>query len=133
MLFRSHKDLYQWFSFGVEKIVEVVFLSELFFSENRSEKKEERLNKNKQIFIEKRRSRFITDDNVQKRMGSFITKERSMDFNARYKIQREKFNLPLLPTTTIGSFPQTAELRQLRRDYKNNTISKHDYETQIKS
>ena len=128
-----HKDLYQWFSFGVEKIVEVVFLSELFFSENRSEKNEERLNKNKQIFIEKRRSRFITDDNVQKRMGSFITKERSMDFNARYKIQREKFNLPLLPTTTIGSFPQTAELRQLRRDYKNNTISKHDYETQIKA
>ena len=66
-------------------------------------------------------------------MGSFITKERPMDFNARYKIQREKFNLPLLPTTTIGSFPQTSELRKLRRDYKNNTISKHDYETQIKA
>lgn len=128
-----HKDLYQWFSFGLEKIEELVFLGELFFSENRSEKNEERLNKNKQINIEKKRFRFITDENVQKRMASFVTKERSMDFNVRNKIQREKLNLPLLPTTIIGSFPQTVELKQLRRNYKNNTISKLEYETQIKA
>jgi 5-methyltetrahydropteroyltriglutamate--homocysteine methyltransferase len=34
--------------------------------------------------------------------------------------QKKKLNLPILPTTTIGSFPQTVELRRVRREYKSN-------------
>eukprot|EP01018_Ginkgo_biloba_P025055 Gb_34350 [translate_table: standard] len=37
--------------------------------------------------------------------------------------QQKKLNLPILPTTTIGSFPQTVELRRVRREYKGNKIA----------
>ena len=39
--------------------------------------------------------------------------------------------LPLLPTTTIGSFPQTKEIRSLRNQFKRNKISKDEYEAKI--
>lgn len=53
-------------------------------------------------------------------------------FVKRIKIQNKKFNLPDLPTTTIGSFPQTAEIRKIRRAFKNNQIEKTEYENFIK-
>lgn len=49
----------------------------------------------------------------------------------RYVKQQENLNLPLLPTTTIGSFPQTKEARSLRNDYKKGLISKKTYEVSI--
>ncbi|WP_301193755.1 5-methyltetrahydropteroyltriglutamate--homocysteine S-methyltransferase, partial [Helicobacter japonicus] len=48
------------------------------------------------------------------------------------KIQKEHFNFPILPTTTIGSFPQTPELRALRLNYKKGQINKAEYEEGIK-
>jgi len=50
----------------------------------------------------------------------------------RRTIQKEYFNLPLLPTTTIGSFPQKKEIRTLRSDYKKGSISLENYENAIK-
>jgi 5-methyltetrahydropteroyltriglutamate--homocysteine methyltransferase len=43
---------------------------------------------------------------------------RSTTVSARLDAQQKKLNLPVLPTTTIGSFPQTVELRRVRREYK---------------
>lgn len=43
---------------------------------------------------------------------------RSTNVSARLDAQQKKLNLPILPTTTIGSFPQTIELRRVRREYK---------------
>src|SRR5690606_1291747 len=45
----------------------------------------------------------------------------------RAQIQREKFRLPPLPTTTIGSFPQTADVRSNRFAFKKGTISEEQY------
>ncbi len=50
-------------------------------------------------------------------------------FAEREKIQKETFRLPLLPTTTIGSFPQTKEIRRVRSDYKKGSISLSEYES----
>ncbi len=50
-------------------------------------------------------------------------------FSEREKIQKKEFDLPLLPTTTIGSFPQTADVKRNRSDYKNNKISFDRYTT----
>lgn len=44
--------------------------------------------------------------------------------SARLDAQQKKLNLPILPTTTIGSFPQTVELRRVRREYKANKLVK---------
>ena len=43
---------------------------------------------------------------------------RATNVSARLDAQQKKLNLPILPTTTIGSFPQTVELRRVRREYK---------------
>jgi len=52
---------------------------------------------------------------------------RHPDFEEREKIQKAEFNLPLLPTTTIGSFPQTADVKANRSNYKKGKISFEQY------
>jgi 5-methyltetrahydropteroyltriglutamate--homocysteine methyltransferase len=52
---------------------------------------------------------------------------RQSNYKSREKVQSEQLNLPLYPTTTIGSFPQTLEIRQVRRDYKLGQLSAEKY------
>ncbi|CAN0380471.1 unnamed protein product, partial [Laminaria digitata] len=60
--------------------------------------------------------------------GSF---SRPAPFKERLIAQAETLNLPVLPTTTIGSFPQTAAVRKLRREFKAGTLSGDAYERAI--
>ncbi|AEJ61987.1 5-methyltetrahydropteroyltriglutamate--homocysteine methyltransferase [Spirochaeta thermophila DSM 6578] len=54
---------------------------------------------------------------------------RSLPFADRKALQQEKLGLPLFPTTTIGSFPQTPEIRKVRARFKRGEISREEYET----
>ena len=54
-------------------------------------------------------------------------KERKSPFAERQKAQQKAFNLPVYPTTTIGSFPQTQEIRKARADYKKGVIDDAAY------
>ncbi|MEJ2763010.1 5-methyltetrahydropteroyltriglutamate--homocysteine S-methyltransferase [Photobacterium sp. MCCC 1A19761] len=58
--------------------------------------------------------------------------ERKAPYAERARQQRAALNLPLLPTTTIGSFPQTDEIRVQRRDFKAGRLSEADYNTALK-
>ena len=58
--------------------------------------------------------------------------QRSSPYAQRSVVQRDRFTLPLLPTTTIGSFPQTAEVRRSRKDVKAGRISEQQYEAFLK-
>ena len=58
--------------------------------------------------------------------------ERDEKFEDRIKIQRETLNYGILPTTTIGSFPQTVDLRVLRQNFKKGEIDAAAYEAGIK-
>ncbi|MBS3936277.1 MAG: 5-methyltetrahydropteroyltriglutamate--homocysteine S-methyltransferase, partial [Sulfuritalea sp.] len=60
------------------------------------------------------------------------TDRRRSSFTARQAAQRARFRLPALPTTTIGSFPQTAEIRAVRAASKRGEMSAVDYETAMK-
>ena len=53
--------------------------------------------------------------------------QRHSPFAARIEVQRERLNLPAFPTTTIGSFPQTASIRLARQSWKQGTLSVNDY------
>ncbi len=57
---------------------------------------------------------------------------RSLPFAERIKVQEARFNLPLLPTTTIGSLPQTPEVRQTRSKWRKGDITNEAYEQFIK-
>ncbi|GAC1373124.1 MAG: 5-methyltetrahydropteroyltriglutamate--homocysteine S-methyltransferase [Aquirhabdus sp.] len=62
-----------------------------------------------------------------------IAQNRAEPFTVRYQAQQTKLNLPLVPTTTIGSFPQTAEIRAARAAWNKGDLSDHDYETAMKA
>ena len=57
--------------------------------------------------------------------------ERQSSYAERAKAQRQRFNLPAWPTTTIGSFPQTTEIRGLRLDFKQGRLDSNHYRTGI--
>ena len=61
-----------------------------------------------------------------------VGQSRPEPFAVRFKIQQEKFNLPLIPTTTIGSFPQTSEIRAARAAWNKGNLSNADYEAAMK-
>ncbi|MDQ9011333.1 5-methyltetrahydropteroyltriglutamate--homocysteine S-methyltransferase [Acinetobacter gerneri] len=61
-----------------------------------------------------------------------VAQSRPEAFEIRFKAQQEKFNLPLIPTTTIGSFPQTTEIRAARAAWNKGQLSNADYETAMK-
>ncbi|MBG9599650.1 5-methyltetrahydropteroyltriglutamate--homocysteine S-methyltransferase [Bacillus mycoides] len=52
---------------------------------------------------------------------------RPLPFEKRYELQQVALQLPLLPTTTIGSFPQTSEVRQTRKQWRNGDITNEQY------
>lgn len=54
--------------------------------------------------------------------------DRDLPYSEREPLQRARLNLPLFPTTTIGSFPQTPEVRQMRQAYRTGKISAEEYE-----
>ncbi|MHA3104590.1 5-methyltetrahydropteroyltriglutamate--homocysteine S-methyltransferase [Acinetobacter sp. ANC 3791] len=61
-----------------------------------------------------------------------VGQSRPEPFAVRFKVQQEKFNLPLIPTTTIGSFPQTSEIRAARAAWNKGNLSNADYEAAMK-
>ncbi|HEC2207341.1 TPA: 5-methyltetrahydropteroyltriglutamate--homocysteine S-methyltransferase [Staphylococcus delphini] len=56
-----------------------------------------------------------------------VRAKRASAFSERKVVQQQRLNLPDLPTTTIGSFPQSTEVRKQRADWKNNRISDEAY------
>ncbi|ABJ90502.1 5-methyltetrahydropteroyltriglutamate--homocysteine S-methyltransferase [Buchnera aphidicola] len=119
-----------WFSFGIQKCLEISLLSQVL--QNNLDIKELK-NWIKPIH-EYKSSNIVNNTSVQKRTLKISSEQfiRKNEFSVRSKIQKETLCLPVLPTTTIGSFPQTSEIRKLRLDYKNKKINQLDYEKQIK-
>ncbi|WP_027634905.1 5-methyltetrahydropteroyltriglutamate--homocysteine S-methyltransferase [Clostridium butyricum] len=122
-------DIIKYFSFAKEKLNELNDLSSLAFYNN--------IEKNK-IYIENQKiflqEKMYCDKEVQERVNNlkkddFIRKTARKE---RESIQKEKFKLPILPITTIGSFPQTLEVKQNRSKYRKGEITKNEYDENIK-
>ena len=131
---KMDEDIKSWISYALEKLDEIKVIDKLFRSKELSEYEKEVLEGNKIAIATRKTSTKIHDPIVQDRVSNLTDKDkhRSMPFEERIKLQHENLKYPILPTTTIGSFPQTPELRKLRRDYKNGVISEEEYKTKIK-
>lgn len=125
-------DIKSWLSFAKEKLLELKLVSKLFFNEELSLEDKSQLKRNQEDNESRKNSTKIHNKKVQDELSKLKTNERKDKFEDRIKAQREFFKYEDLATTTIGSFPQTQEIRKNRRDYKNSLISKEQYELQIK-
>ncbi|KAG8960597.1 methionine-synthesizing 5- methyltetrahydropteroyltriglutamate--homocysteine methyltransferase [Tulasnella sp. 419] len=122
-----------WFSFALEKAGEVATLA-AYLSESQDSKVAEALEANK-VSIQKRREfEANSDDAVRKRVAAITPDQlnRKSPFPARREAQKKVLNLPKFPTTTIGSFPQTKEIRQARAKLGKGELTQEEYEEFIK-
>ena len=120
-------ELKSWLSFAKQKLSELNTLSTALNKGEQAVKEQLQLSQNANL--NRKQSDRIHKVKVQQRINA-INKEmlnRKSGFKERNKIQKNWLKLPLFPTTTIGSFPQTKEIRQARSDYKNNKIKQHEY------
>jgi 5-methyltetrahydropteroyltriglutamate--homocysteine methyltransferase len=129
---KMNPEIKQWLAFAKQKLSEVVTLSRLAKGEN-SPELEKALQENVQAQQNRKSSTLIHNPQVKQRVEAITPKdfERKSEFSVRQKIQKERFNLPLFPTTTIGSFPQTPEVRQLRAKLKKGELTQEEYEAEI--
>ena len=127
-------ELKNWLSYAVEKLDEISLISKLFFEGK------DALNKEQQELLElhidanlsRKNSKRVHDEKVKKRVESLSKLERDGKYEERIKIQKELLAYDDLATTTIGSFPQTPEIREARRDFKNGVLYKEIYEQRMK-
>lgn len=112
------------FAFAKEKLTELKEIDEIFSSANY--KNNAKYQQNVALFNEDRNA---FNAAVDARVKAITPKDfvRQPEFAQREKIQKDEFKLPLFPTTTIGSFPQTAEVRANRKAFRTGEISKEQY------
>jgi 5-methyltetrahydropteroyltriglutamate--homocysteine methyltransferase len=123
-------EIKDWLAFADEKLTEVAILRNAISGNADTEA----LAANLLSQIKRRESRRIHNPAVKARLGKVTVADsvRVSPFDARQKLQRAKLQLPLFPTTTIGSFPQTAEVRSARAKWKKGTLSDADYDAFLK-
>lgn len=110
------------FAFAEEKVRELVELDALLKNQS-----PEFLRKNAELF---EKPRVLENAELHQKIADLKPEAfvRQPEFSVREKIQKQEFNLPLLPTTTIGSFPQTREVKQKRAAFRKHEISKEEYD-----
>ncbi|MBA1420677.1 MAG: 5-methyltetrahydropteroyltriglutamate--homocysteine S-methyltransferase [Epsilonproteobacteria bacterium] len=126
-------EIKNWLSYAVEKLSEVSLVSKLFFNETLSAEETQALEANKKANHKRKNSTRIHNQAVQNRVSHFSKLEREGDYETRIKLQKELLSYKDLATTTIGSFPQTPEVRKARADFKKGAISKEVYEQEMKN
>lgn len=121
-------ELKTWLAFATQKLTEIAVIAKAAGSQESEVKAA--LEANKAAIADRKTSKRVNDDSVKKRVASINEDlmNRKSDFASRKKIQNSYIQLPILPTTTIGSFPQTKEVRKYRADFKAGKISNDVYE-----
>ncbi|NLT10494.1 MAG: 5-methyltetrahydropteroyltriglutamate--homocysteine S-methyltransferase [Ruminococcus sp.] len=113
------------FAYAEEKLAELAEIKKITASASPAETEEYR--RNAALHSEPRSGR---NDAVREKVAKLTENDfvRLPEFAERERIQKERFKLPLFPTTTIGSFPQTADVKSTRKAYRNGDISDSEYE-----
>ena len=117
------EDYKKHFAFAEEKLTELNEIASLFGGDFENN---EIFKKNQALFEGRVDSE---DKEVQAKVAAITDADyvRLPVFEEREKIQKSILNLPLFPTTTIGSFPQTSDVRKNRQEFKKGLKSKEEY------
>ncbi|WP_114790929.1 5-methyltetrahydropteroyltriglutamate--homocysteine S-methyltransferase [Niabella yanshanensis] len=122
-------EIKNWMAFARQKLNEVADLSQIV------EGNEELLRINKNVIESRAQSEEVHKKTVKERVAAIHESDaaRKSPFSIRQQLQRNRFQLPAFPTTTIGSFPQTDDIRQLRARYKKGDLTLAQYEEAIEA
>ena len=117
------EDYKKHFAFAEEKLTELSELAQIAGTDYESS---DIFKKNRSLFNGRKDSE---DKEVQAKVAAITDADyvRLPVFEEREKIQKKILNLPLFPTTTIGSFPQTSDVRKNRQEFKKGLKSKEEY------
>lgn len=120
-------EIKNWMAFARQKLNEVKELKEIIGGNTAL------LEANKKAIESRRTSAKVHKPEVKARVAAITEKDssRKNPFPVRQKLHQERFNLPAFPTTTIGSFPQTDDIRQLRAKFKKGELTLEQYEKSI--
>ncbi|MBY0067781.1 5-methyltetrahydropteroyltriglutamate--homocysteine S-methyltransferase [Empedobacter falsenii] len=122
-----------WFAFAKQKLEEVAFLKN-YFSNPNDEKLIQQYEANQFSINNRKNSQLIHQTQVKERVNAIKDEDynRANSFEQRKIVQQNVLNLPPFPTTTIGSFPQTQEVRSWRAKYKKGELSAEEYDVLLK-
>ncbi|PHM73362.1 5-methyltetrahydropteroyltriglutamate--homocysteine S-methyltransferase [Xenorhabdus kozodoii] len=125
------EEVQSWFAFALQKCAELSLLSQALNAPKGSKQAE--LDAYSAPIRARRSSARVNNPVVAERIAAIKPQdsERNQVYPERAKLQRQRYNLPLWPTTTIGSFPQTTEIRSLRLDFKKGRVDNAYYRTNI--
>lgn len=126
-------EIKQWLAFAKQKVDEIVTLKKLA-SGNLNKETLEKLEENKKAILSKKSSKLIRNNNVRRRAESITKRDtkRNSSYSIRKQEQQKTLKLPVFPTTTIGSFPQTKEVRSWRAKLKKGELTAEQYDTLLK-
>jgi 5-methyltetrahydropteroyltriglutamate--homocysteine methyltransferase len=125
-------ELRSWLAFAQQKLDEVRVLGKAL-NEGRSAVAEA-LRENAQALESRRRSQRVNNPQVRAAVKDLSTSlgQRQSPYPQRAAVQAQAFKLPKFPTTTIGSFPQTPQIRKARSDFKAGNLAKAQYELRMR-
>jgi 5-methyltetrahydropteroyltriglutamate--homocysteine methyltransferase len=120
-------EIKNWMAFAKQKLNEVNELAEIINGDNGL------LQTNLQAISSRNLSKLIHKQEIKQRTAAITDADaqRESTFGTRQKVQQQRFKLPLYPTTTIGSFPQTDDIRSLRARLKKGELTTAQYDEQI--
>ena len=118
-------EIKEHFSFAKEKLTELLELNAILAGNGQDE-----LAANQALFT---KERFVKNKALSQKIANLTEKDftRTPAFAEREVLQKAQFNLPVLPTTTIGSFPQTKEVKQTRAKFTRQEITQEAYDNYI--
>lgn len=126
------EEAQSWLAFAVQKLDEIVALSML--ANGRDVVAQEAVDASRHAQASRQQSERIHNPVVQQRLDAVTPEMRTRDhpYAVRRRAQKEHLRLPVLPTTTIGSFPQTDTVREKRAAYKRGDLTRDAYEAFLK-
>jgi 5-methyltetrahydropteroyltriglutamate--homocysteine methyltransferase len=121
-------EVKDWFSFAVQKAAEVAVIAKAVTEGSAAVR--EQLEANAKSAQSRASSKRTNDPNVKDRQSKITPEQhnRKSEFPARLAAQKTHLKLPIFPTTTIGSFPQTKEIRIQRQKFTKGEITSQEYE-----
>ncbi|WP_103967147.1 5-methyltetrahydropteroyltriglutamate--homocysteine S-methyltransferase [Nitrosomonas ureae] len=120
-------DIRSWLAFAAQKLNEIEILAKAL--NHGRESVAEMLRENSAAVTNRKQSRRVHHADIKARAHEINETMgiRQSPYDQRSIVQRKQFHLPLFPTTTIGSFPQTLEIRQTRRDFREGKLPETEY------